>query len=74
MDAALDSTAHQVRLLINLCVVAPHEQEPLVHKVEYVSIGRKDTMEELEQVDGNGAIVSVALRLGKVRLIDNIFI
>lgn len=49
-------------------------QEPLVHKVEYVSIGRKDTMEELDRVDRNGAIISVALRLGNVRLIDNLFL
>lgn len=43
-------------------------------KVEYVSIASKRSMEELEAVDRSGAIVSVAIRLGKVRLIDNHFI
>lgn len=56
---------------------APHNhQEPLIHTVEYVSIARKDTMEELaaEVRPQEGAIVSLALRLGKVRLIDNIIL
>lgn len=49
-------------------------QEPLVNNVEYVSIGSRRSMEELQEVDSSGAIVSVAIRLGKVRLIDNHFI
>jgi len=51
-------------------------QEPLVESVEYVSVARKDTMEEImEKVEpGEGAIISLALRLGKVRLIDNIIL
>lgn len=51
-------------------------KEPLVESVEYVSVARKDTMEEImEKVEpGEGAIISLALRLGKVRLIDNIIL
>ena len=51
-------------------------QEPLVETVEYVSVAREDTMEEIkEKVEpGEGAIVSLALRLGKVRLIDNVIL
>jgi hypothetical protein len=51
-------------------------QEPLVGTVEYVSVARKETMEEIkEKVEqGEGAIISLALRLGKVRLIDNIIL
>ena len=46
----------------------------MVLRVEYVSIASKETMEELEVVEATGAVVSVALRLGKVRLIDNIIL
>lgn len=43
--------------------------------VEYVSVARKDTMEEMKEVrPGEGAIISLALRLGKVRLIDNVIL
>jgi len=49
-------------------------QEPLINRVEYVSIGSPATMEELEIVDRFGAVVSVAVRLGSVRLIDNILL
>lgn len=47
-----------------------------MESVEYVSVARKDTMEEImEKVEpGEGAIISLALRLGKVRLIDNIIL
>lgn len=55
-------------------VVECDVQEPLVNNVEYVSIGSRRSMEELQEVDNSGAIVSVAIRLGKVRLIDNHFI
>jgi pantoate--beta-alanine ligase len=46
----------------------------LVLFVEYLSIASRETMEELTTVDATGAVVSVALRLGKVRLIDNIML
>jgi len=51
-------------------------QEPLVETVEYVSVARKDTMEEMKEEvrPGDGAIISLALRLGKVRLIDNVIL
>ena len=52
--------------------------EPLVRRVEYVSVADYDTMAELDVVpppDGGAeprAILSVAVRLGNVRLIDNL--
>lgn len=54
----------------------PHTQEPLIHTVEYVSVARKDTMEEIEGDVAalGGAVLSLALRLGKVRLIDNVLL
>lgn len=57
-------------------------QEPLVHTIEYVSVASKETMEEIkgdvikkpEGSEYGGAIISLALRLGKVRLIDNVIL
>jgi pantoate--beta-alanine ligase len=47
--------------------------EPLVSEVQYVAIDNKRTMRPLEHVtSGEGAIVSLAVKLGSVRLIDNI--
>jgi pantoate--beta-alanine ligase len=47
--------------------------EPLVSEIQYVSVDGRDTMRPLEQVDKmDGAIISLACKLGKVRLIDNI--
>lgn len=46
--------------------------EKLVSNVEYVSVDSKETMRPLDLVDINdGAIISIACRVGKVRLIDN---
>lgn len=44
--------------------------EPLA-KIEYVSVADKETLTELTRVN-NGALVSLAVRFGKTRLIDNI--
>ena len=49
------------------------EREPLVTGIEYVSVADADSLEELEQVTGR-AMVSTAVRLGRVRLIDNIIL
>ncbi|TET15765.1 MAG: pantoate--beta-alanine ligase [Dehalococcoidia bacterium] len=46
------------------------ESEPLA-KIDYVSIADPETLEELEEVD-RAALVSLAVRIGKTRLIDNI--
>ena len=43
--------------------------EPLA-KMEYVSAADPDTLQELDRVDGN-ALYSMAVRIGKTRLIDN---
>jgi pantoate--beta-alanine ligase len=45
-------------------------REPLA-KIEYVSIAGAETLEELSKIDGP-AIASLAVRVGKTRLIDNI--
>jgi pantoate--beta-alanine ligase len=47
-------------------------QEPLA-KIEYVSIADAQTLEELSKID-RPALVSLAVRFGKTRLIDNILL
>ena len=47
--------------------------EPLVSEVHYVSVDSRETMRPLETVvKGTGAIISLACKVGNVRLIDNI--
>ena len=46
------------------------ESEPAA-SVEYVSVADAETLVELESVD-RPALVSMAVRIGKVRLIDNV--
>ena len=48
------------------------EGEPLA-KIDYVSIADPETLEELEIID-RPALVSMAVRFGKTRLIDNVML
>lgn len=45
--------------------------EPLVTEVQYVSIDCRETMRPLKDVGEEGAIISLACKIGSVRLIDN---
>ena len=45
--------------------------EPLLEDIDYVSVADAATLAELERVDGP-AMVSVAVRMGRTRLIDNV--
>lgn len=48
-------------------------REPLIDAVDYVSIADADTMQPIETVpDGGRAMIAIAVRLGTVRLIDNV--
>ena len=47
--------------------------EPLIEDIDYVSVAHVATLEELERVDGP-AMVSVAVRIGRMRLIDNVVV
>ena len=49
------------------------EAEPLVEKIDYVSIADSETMEELE-VTSPGAMLSTAVHIGPIRLIDNLIL
>ena len=48
------------------------ESEPLA-EIDYVSVADADTLEELQNISGP-ALVSLAVRVGKARLIDNIIL
>jgi pantoate--beta-alanine ligase len=52
--------------------------EPKVSRIEYISIANHDNMEEYEQsrinCDRDGIVISSAIRLGNVRLIDNLLV
>jgi len=47
------------------------EGEPLVMNVDYVSVADAETLEELDTVD-RPAMLSLAVRIGRTRLIDNV--
>jgi pantoate--beta-alanine ligase len=47
--------------------------EPLARE-EYVSVAEPETLAELESVGANGALLSLAVRVGKTRLIDNLLL
>lgn len=59
-------------------VTAVLKQEPLVTKVEYVSFASHKDMVELPTYHskgvGAGAVISAAIRVGNVRLIDNVLV
>ncbi|MBT99003.1 MAG: pantoate--beta-alanine ligase [Dehalococcoidia bacterium] len=47
------------------------ESEPAVEQIDYVSVADMSTLEELQEVEGR-VMVSGAVRMGAVRLIDNL--
>ena len=49
------------------------EGEPLIERIDYVSVADAESLEELDTVDGR-AMVSVAVQLGIPRLIDNVIL
>ena len=48
--------------------------EPMVTDIQYISIDDKKTMLPLIEVGEEGALISIACKIGDVRLIDNIFL
>ena len=47
-------------------------QEPLVAGIDYASVANAETLQEIEGATSDGAMASIAVRLGPTRLIDNI--
>lgn len=54
-------------------VIAVLDAEPLL-RPEYVSVADPLSLHELEQIGTRGALVSLAVRIGTVRLIDNLLL
>jgi pantoate--beta-alanine ligase len=48
------------------------ESESLVTQVQYIAIDDRETMRPIAKVGQEGAIISLACKIGSVRLIDNI--
>lgn len=56
-------------------VRAELQLEPLVSEIQYVAVDNKATMHSVDQVvRSDGAIISLACKVGSVRLIDNIIL
>ena len=58
---------------LRACMQAVLATEPLA-EVEYVSVAHPDTLQELEGTISGGALLSLAVRLGQTRLIDNVVV
>ena len=68
--AAYDDGEHNATRLIEL-MREQIEQEPLA-RIDYVSINDATTLERLDKIDEHPALLSVAVFIGKTRLIDNV--
>jgi pantoate--beta-alanine ligase len=67
---AYDDGEHSPTRLIEL-VRATIEQEPLT-RIDYVSVNAADTFEKLDKIDERPTLLSLAVFIGKTRLIDNV--
>jgi pantoate--beta-alanine ligase len=47
---------------------------PTAGQIDYVSVADPDTLEELETIGPNGAVLSLAVRFGATRLLDNVIL
>ena len=59
--------------MIRGTIRAVMEAEPLLGNIDYVSVAAPDTLEELERAEP-GAMLSTAVNIGPVRLIDNLLL
>jgi pantoate--beta-alanine ligase len=57
--------------IISETVISNLETEPLIKEIEYVAVDSKETMEPLVEIGPEGAVISLAVKIGHVRLIDN---
>jgi len=61
--------------VIRAAVKAVYDAEPMVAEIEYISVADGDTFAEVEEVPVDGkANLSTAVKVGKVRLIDNLIL
>ncbi|MDX6557657.1 MAG: pantoate--beta-alanine ligase, partial [Blastocatellia bacterium] len=61
---------HSAPRLIEL-VRAMIEDEPLV-RIDYVGVNDAETLERLDKIDDRPGLISLAVFVGKTRLIDNV--
>lgn len=71
-DAAFAGGFPIASIILHDVVKNTLEGDPMVSDIQYISIDCKENMKPLSVVDESGAIISVACKLGNVRLIDNI--
>ena len=64
-----ETDAHRIRQ----AMVKLIEEEPVAESIAYVSIAAAETLEELHKIKPP-ALVSLAVKIGKPRLIDNILL
>jgi pantoate--beta-alanine ligase len=67
---AFDAGEHSATRLIEM-VRSNIGKEPLA-RIDYVSVNDAETLEKLEKIDDRPALVSLAVFIGKTRLIDNV--
>jgi pantoate--beta-alanine ligase len=67
---AYDGGEHNATRLVEL-VRSTIEKEPLA-RIDYVSANDADTFEKLDKIDERPALLSLAVYVGKTRLIDNV--
>jgi pantoate--beta-alanine ligase len=67
---AYEEGEHSAGRLIEI-VRATVEKEPLA-QIDYVSVNEAETLDKLEKIDDRPALVSLAVFIGKTRLIDNV--
>ncbi len=60
--------------IISETVISILKTEPLVKEIEYVAVDSKETMEPLSDIGPEGGVVSLAVKIGNVRLIDNLIL
>ena len=50
------------------------QSEPLLAEIEYISVDSRATMRPINRVEEEGGVISLACKVGSVRLIDNIIL
>jgi pantoate--beta-alanine ligase len=64
-----ETSAEEIRAAVRQVLAA----EPLLGPVDYVSLASSETLEELDSAE-SGAMLSTAVHMGPVRLIDNVLL
>lgn len=60
---------------VKAAVMAVLETQPMVSKVEYISVCSHKDMQELDELNiEEGGVIHSAIRVGKVRIIDNVLV